>query len=61
MGGDGFYDYQFVAAYLDYGLTTNYNIKFCFNSKKQPGSLKTFIDDVYKTKHGKDNDQRINW
>jgi hypothetical protein len=53
MGGDGFYDYQVVAAYLDYGLITKDDIKFYFNTKKQPDLLKTFVNDVYKTKQGK--------
>jgi hypothetical protein len=50
MGGDGFYDYQVVASYLDFGLITKDDIKFYFNSKKQPDVLKTFIEKVYKTK-----------
>ena len=53
MGGDGFYDYQVVASYLDYGLISKDDIRFYFNSKKQPDSLKIFIENVYKTKQGK--------
>ena len=55
--GNGFYDYQLISYGLENELINKEEIKFYFtaqSSEEIDKSMKTFIDECYKTKYGKE-------